>query len=743
MIYRGAGAKLFSVGEADGQNNFRIPAIAAAGNGVLIAAADVRYYSDKLWSDLVSGSDLMKTKISTKVSFDGGKNWTDLQILNASNNSDPNHYENLATDPALVFDKKHNKALMFGLLNNAHLSNGTIATNKPNKGGTVNGVPTNHKPDFIMFTSNDKGLNWEAKSIYKDVYDQVNKGNTGVGAKKYSTIFQGPGGGMEYNGKIYVPIQAWANKIDTGDNKATGWVGTSGFMVSEDGGENWKVSSMLIPNIADKLQNPNDHFKKSSESNIFHYKGKIRLAVRNEESDKNPNLHPDIKLRLVYEYDEANDKWTEVQEDFIPNDVAQVETSSHNLSEDVYLVGYTKFYNKEIEGNLRRKGQYITTNTGIKILLSDRVSEGYTSISSDENNIYVMYEGELYQQHIFFKAIDWKHKEYANINTQLLRRAHTANYFQNQMAGHNESYALGGANTAGGNIEVMGYHNGFKGGVFVKHDRDLDEDYADALSYKNTDFAALLGYETQFNDQAKGNVFFGYMQSKIEYDNGSENKVDSILGGVQLDYAFGAVAYRGAFNAMFSDNSMQRNNNEGLGKTADYDSYSFSLTNEVIKGLEFKGVGNVELSAGLNNVFFGHDGFREVGGEGIGEGGLHGANNALIGKSNNTSHEVFVKAAFESKPVEFGSDGKMVFKADAKYAYDLADSDDWFEDFRTMSVNRSYKDIGELYAAHDGGYLKTNAGVDITVYKSLTLGLKGSVDSVGNVDGGANLSFTF
>lgn len=188
---------------------------------------------------------------------------------------------------------------------------------------------------------------------------------------------------------------------------------------------------------------------------------------------------------------------------------------------------------------------------------------------------------------------------------------------------------------------------------------------------------------------------------------------------------------------------MQCNNNEGLGKTADYDSYSFSLTNEVIKGLEFKGVGNVELSAGLNNVFFGNDGFREVGGEGIGEGGLHGANNALIGKSNNTSHEVFVKAAFESKPVEFGSDGKMVFKADAKYAYDLADSDDWFEDFRTMSVNRSYKDIGELYAAHDGGYLKTNAGVDITVYKSLTLGLKGSVDSVGNVDGGANLSFTF
>lgn len=746
MIYRGAGAKLFSVGEVNGHNGFRIPAIASAGNGVLIAAADVRYMGSD-WSDLVAGTAIRKTKISTKVSFDGGKHWTDLNVLNASNNPEENHYENLATDPALVFDKKSNTALMFGLRNNVNLQTG-LQNNNNNNPNTPQGNPDgvigipaigDHKPDFIMFTSNDKGLNWEAKSIYKDVKDQVNKGNTGGGAKKYSIIFQGPGGGMVYNNKIYVPIQAWATKKDTGAD----WVATSGFMVSEDGGENWKVSSMLIPNIADKIDQ-SDKTLKSSESNIFHYKGKIRLAVRNEESGKNPSGNKGVKLRLVYEYDDAHDKWTEVQEDFIPKDVAQVETSSHNLNEDVYLVGYTSYYNYNFNNNPdRRKGQYITTNTGIKLLLSDNVSEGYTSITSDDDNIYVMYEGKIDQHDIFFKAIDWKHKEYANINTQLLRRAHTANYFQNQMSGHNESYALGGANTAGGNIEVMGYHNGFKGGVFVKHDRDLDEDYADALSYKNTDFAALLGYETQFNDQAKGNVFFGYMQSKIEYDNGSENKVDSILGGVQLDCDFGAVAYRGAFNAMFSDNSLQRNNNEGLGKTANYDSYSFSLTNEVIKGLEFKGVGNVELSAGLNNVFFGHDGFREVGGEGIGEGGLHGANNALIGKSNNTSHEVFVKAAFESKPVEFGSDGKMVFKADAKYAYDLADSDDWFEDFRTMSVNRSYKDIGELYAAHDGGYLKTNAGVDITVYKSLTLGLKGSVDSVGNVDGGANLSFTF
>ena len=737
-IYNGAGAKLFSVGEVDGKNGFRIPAIASAGNGILISAADVRY-AGSTWSDIVAGTSLVKTKISTKVSFDGGLNWTDLNILDAAKNADPNHYDTLATDPALVFDPHHNTALMFGLRNNVNLVSGNQATNNPNKGGVVNGVPQTHKPDFIMFSSKDKGLTWESKSIYDDVKDQVNKGNSGGADKKYSIIFQGPGGGMVYNNKIYVPIQAWATQKDT----TTQGVSTSGFMVSEDGGESWKVSSMLIPNIANKL-NGNDKTLKSSESNIFHYKGKIRLAVRNEESGNVPSGNKGTKLRLVYEYDEANDSWTEVKEDFIPEDVAKVETSSHNLSEDVYLVGYTSYYKYNFDGNdSRRKGQYITTNTGIKILLSDDVSEGYTSITSDDNNIYVMYEGKIDQHDIFFKAIDWKHREYANLNTQILRRAHTANYFQNQMAGHSASYAMGDATTAGGNIELMGYHNGFKGGVFVKHDRELDKDYTDALTYKNTDFAALLGYEASFNDESKANILFGYMQSRIEYDNGSENRVDSILAGLQLDYDLGAVAYRGSLNGVFSDNSLERNNKEGLGKTADFDSYSISLTNEAIKNLEFKGMGKVELSAGLNNVFFSHDGFREVGGEGIGENGLHGANNALIGKANNSSHEVFVKAAFESEPVEFGVDGKMVFKADAKYAYDLANADNWYDDFRSFSVDRSYKDIGELYAAHDGGYLKANAGVDFTVYKNLKLGLKGSVDTVGNVDGGANLSFEF
>ena len=745
-IYRGAGVKLYQVGDVDPRkpNGFRIPAIASAGNGVLISAADVRYMGSD-WSDLVAGTKIRKVKISTRVSFDGGRSWSELNILDAAKGQDANDYQTLATDPALVFDHNTNTALMFGLRNNANLNSGLVVNpgdQDANPDGVTN-LPQGHKPDFIMFTSKDKGLSWESKSIYDEVIDQVNAKNT---THKYSIVFQGPGGGMVYNNKIYVPIQAWATHVDTGTNNLPDpqkkhFVATSGFMESSDGGKTWKVSSMLIPNVDDKI-NDNDKTIISSESNIFHYKGKIRLAVRNEAGDAIPSNHKE-KLRQVYEYDESTKTWTEVHEDFIPKDVARVETSSHNLTDDVYLVGYTSYYNYNFNNNSsRRKGQYITTNTGIKILLSDQVSEGYTSITSDDNNIYVMYEGKIDLHDIFFKAIDWKHKDYANLNTQILRRSHAINDFQSQLA-QTDGYASSVVSTDVANLEVSASRNGFKGGIYIKHDRDLDEDFTDAISYKNTDIALLVGYEAQYSEQAKGNLMFGLMHSIVDYDNNAENSVNSILAGYQLDYDFGSLAYRGAINAAFSENKFDRNNKEGLGKSAEFDSYSISIINELNKGFELQNLGNVTLSAGLNNTFFGHKAFREKGGEGIGEGGKVGANNAAFSSANLESHELFVKGAFESKKFDINSDLQVSFNADVKYAYDLADSDKWFETYRTMSVDRKYHDIGELYAARDGGYLKAKAGVDLTIYKDLALGLTGSIDSIGDLNGGFKLSYKF
>ena len=717
-IYHGAGAKLYAVGEVGPDIAFRIPAMASMGNGVLITAADVRY-AGSIWSDIVSGTNVRKTKISTKISYDGGLTWTDLSIINAkdgSNGANDDDYMALATDPALVYNKGTNTALMFALRNNVNLSSGNLANGNPDN---VGGVPQTQSSDFVMFTSKDQGKTWTTKSIYDDIKGQINNQAAG---NKYSIIFQGPGGGMVYNNKIYVPIQAWAHAKDTNSTV----VSTSGFMVSEDNGETWKVSKMLNTSMtAPTLNN-------TSESNIFHYKGKIRLAVRNETGNPDPNSNTQ-KLRLCYEYDEKNDSWTLVDEPYIPKDVAIVETSTHNLSEDVYLVGYTSFkYAANSPGGNpnRRQGQRLVTNTGITIALSDVLSEGYTSITSDDSNIYVMYEGDLMQHDIFFKAIDWKHRDYANLNTQIRNRANTVNGIADKFA-KETGYISGsfGSDSAGG--QIIGSAGALKGGIFVYQNDDLDSENAGVVEYDTFDVALVAGIDQQFAKNIKGTAMLGYMNSNIDYANGSENDVSSLIAGYRLQIDTDYVGIRTGVAAVGSDNSFKRNNKEGLGKSADFDSFSLSFSTELFKDFDLSNYGNVEMTGGMVNTFFTHEDFREVGGEGIGENGQLGANNATIRASNLQSHELFVKAAWNSNPIALCDFANLTFSGDMKYAIDLADADDWNEEYRSMSVERKYDSIGELYSARDGGLFTTSLGADVEILKQIKVGLKGVADSRG------------
>ena len=718
-IYHGAGAKLYAVGEVGPGIAFRIPAMASMGNGVLITAADVRY-AGSTWSDLFSDRAVRETKLSTKISYDGGLTWSDLSIIDAETGGDgasSKKYMSLATDPALVYNKATNTVLMFGLRNNVHLGDGGFAQKNPDNLTGVN--TTKQESDFVMLTSKDQGKTWSSKSIYDDIKGQINRQAAG---NNYSIVFQGPGGGMVYNNKIYVPIQAFATTKDT---TPKGSVSTSGFMVSEDNGETWTVSKMINTSMnAPTVSN-------TSESNIFYYKGKIRLAVRNELAEKDPAKDPTMR-RLCFEYDEATDTWTQIDEPYIPKDVAVVETSTHNLSEDVYLVGYTSHKKNPAEPNNpdRRKGQRLVTNTGIKIVLSDIFSEGYTSITHDDSNIYVMYEGDLMQHDIFFKAIDWKHRDYANLNTQIRNRANTVNGIADKFA-KETGYISGsfGSDSAGG--QIIGSAGALKGGIFVYQNDDLDSENAGVVEYDTFDVALVAGIDQQFAKNIKGTAMLGYMNSNIDYANGSENDVSSLIAGYRLQIDTDYVGIRTGVAAVGSDNSFKRNNKEGLGKTADFDSFSLSFSTELFKDFDLNNYGNVEMTGGMVNTFFTHEDFREVGGEGIGENGQLGANNATIRASNLQSHELFVKAAWNSKPIALSDFANLTFNGDMKYAIDLADADDWNEEYRSMSVERKYDSIGELYSARDGGLFTTSLGADVEILKQIKVGLKGVADSRG------------
>ncbi len=712
-IYYGSGITLFkNQDEIKPPIGFRIPAI-AAGNGILIAATDVRYHGGG--GDLASNggnhTNLYKTKLGTKISLDGGLTWSEIAVHDAQKVADENDFMSFATDPALVVDPRTDKILMFGLRTNVHVAFNGVGKDPFND---IKNLPTTPVSDFIMYTSKDHGKTWETKNIRDEVLGQINKGQ---GQYKYSLVFQGPGGGMTYKDKIYVPIQAWARAPDL-NNK--GFVSTSGFMVSEDGGETWVASTMLAPNV-DKRFNGTDKMHNTSESNVFYHKGKIRLAVKDESEGKYPN-NKNNKLRRCFEYDEVAKTWKEVEEDFIPQNVSKAETSSHSISEDVYLVSYSVN---------DRKDPVLATNTGIRIDLGTGDTAGYSSISSDDAYIYLLYEsigkGNYSQS---FKAVDWKHRDYANLNTQIRNRATEVNRIADLFASETGSIS-GSFGSDKVNGQLIGSAGALKGGIFISQNDEIDKDNSAVVEYDNFEVSLVAGLDQQFSKNNKGTVMLGFMNSDIEYANGAENDVSSIVGSYRLQFDTDVVGIRSGISAVCSRNDFKRNTQEGLGKTAQFDSYSVSLSNEVFKDFDLSQYGSVELAGGMINTFFSHEDFREVGGEGIGENGQFGANNATIRASGLQSHEVFVQAGWTSKPLALCDYANVSFSGDMKYAIDLADSDDWFEEYRSMSVERKYDSIGELYAARDGGLFTASLGADLEILKQIKIGVKGEADSRG------------
>ena len=734
-IYHGSGVVLFqNKAEVAGYPNagFRIPAV-AAGNGIVIAATDVRYHSGDY--DLTSwgnGTELHKTHLGLKISYDGGVNWTDLKTVMAQDGVSENDFYSLATDPAVVIDQQNDTVFMFGFRPNVQIILGTTGKNPEND---VINIPTTQSTDFIMFKSKDNGQTWEKKNITDSILKQVNVGNP-VGKKQYTAVFQGPGGGMVYKGKVYVPIQAWATDRNMGANPGSKQaVMTSGFMVSEDGGENWTVSKMLIPSIEDKTSGANT-MDKTSESNVFYHKGKIRLAVKNEQ------LQTYSEGRLCFEYtqDESGEwNWVKVEENFLPTNISAIESSTHSLTEDVYLVSYSI----DVNNNNKRSDPVLATNTGAKIQLASGKGRGYTSITSDDNNIYVMYEGvddKLLSQ--MFKAIDWKHKEYAVLNTQMRNRAIELNEIQDKFSS-GESFMSASYSSDLTEGAIVGGSNGIKGGIFIRGNKNVEEDMPTVAEYDVFDVTLLAGVEQELFKGAHGTMMVGYMNSAIDYANGSENDVNSFVAGYRINYENDYFGLRSGFNFMFSDNDLKRNKNEGLGKTARFNSQSFAIYNELYKDLSLNDFGDVEVSAGMVNTFFKRDGFREVGGEGTDPNGQLGANNAILSDISLQSHELFVKAAWDSKPIALSDIASITFNSDLKYAVDVADMDKWKEDYISFTAERTYHDIGELYSGRDGGIFSAELGAQLQLLKQINLSVKGVADSrgefVGKLEGKVSL----
>lgn len=663
-------------GDYFGQNQgtyYRIPAITSTSQGTLIAVGDHRPNG---WTDIGYQDNI---GFGIKVSHDGGNTWSEEQLLIPDEIRPGTNDKIGISDPAIVHDSESGKTFLFGYQNNDWI------------GGTTG------KFNFYVYTSDDGGVTWDKGQILASNNDG---NNTGLLPDDYTYMLQGPGGGMTYNGVIYMPIQAWHNK----DNPLQGQNGkndaTSGYIYSTDHGKTWQMSGLLRPEGVDV----------TSESNIFHYDGKICLAVKAE----NGNTQAD-KNRVVYTTTDNGKTWTKLDEDFIPDDVAKCESNTLSLSDKVYLVSYTK------DKPARRNGLFITTNTGKTIQIAEGKVDGYTSMTQDLDNMYILFEES---GSMSMRRYDIASKEYANVNAQILERGQGLLDSQDKLFA-SRSY-IGGeyANNSENGAEAVVLNGNYKIGAFHKKTTENSKDVYRTLEYKTEETTLVLSQDNVITKN--DNIFIGYQYTDLEYVNDSKNDINSFVMGYSLNHNFeNDYTYHFGINGIYSNNKLKRNDEEGVGRKADFDTYSISLRNELSKEFSLISDINTKIIFGLDTTIFGHDEIDEEGGIKTVDGGEW--NNATVDKSKNISNELYAGTEL-NKNIEINEKLTLKLGADAEYRKELMDVDDWRDDFTVLDVTKKYATPVEK---HEAGVFSAgiSAGVDVADKVETTISYR--MDSTG------------
>lgn len=575
------------------------------------------------------------------------------------------------TDPAVLHDPSTGKTFAFGYANNVGL------------GQAQSGA-------FYVFESSDAGKTWDQG---KDIVTTATKPG-------YKLSFQGPGKGMYYNDTLYVGIQSWHDKNGGPDS-------VSGILFSTDHGKTWEAS---YP----------DGIPRSSESHVFHHQGYVYLATKDEPSGR-------AAKRIVYRTKDNGKNWERVYEDFFPDTAETCESSSLALSEDVYIAGYATH---GIPGTLiPRKDIYLTTNKGKSILLAPDSTMGYTSLDMDEDNIYVLFEGGEKVGNMWFQRFDHASKDYANLTQQILDRSEDGQYMQDLML-TNKSYVKGSYGNVDSGVEAVYAGPLFNIGLFYKETDENSKDMYRTIEYdtKDISLAASINGLAFDNDSLFGAV----QSSNIDYVNESEADVVSGMLGYQAKFNIkDVIDYKLKVLGIYSEYDFQRNNKEGIGRTADFSAYSISFENALMKTLEIEHKGDVTASAGLRSTLFGHDSFTEDGG--------NGWNNADVAKSQQHSHQLFAGVDFKYN-IEAGQYVDVVVKTGAEFNIELADVDDYREEYTVL-------DVTKLMAApiedHTDGYAKGYVGADFIINKGATVGLYASADTDDENELRASLGWQF
>lgn len=564
----------------------------------------------------------------------------------------------------------------------------------------------NPNPYFIIKISNDGGNTWFNSKLELPTLKNPTTGKIEPAITDPSLVHNQNTGTtflFGYNNTKHIAVEG----------------GKSSFFVyrSEDNGKTWKVTT--LEGILPQGNSPKETVS-TSESSVFYHKGQIYLAAKVENSASNPEY--DSK-RVVFAFN--NGKWEKVEEDFLPDDIAKCETSTLSLSENIYLVGYST---ASFDGT--RTNSFVTTNTGKKIQIFDGPTYGYTSMTSDLDNLYILFETAQGTADIDMRRFDISAKEYANINAQILNRGTDLLDVQDKLFA-SRSYLTGEyASQDNSGVEAVILNGNYKIGAFHKNSKENSKDVYRTIEYNTEDTTLVLSQDNVITNN--DNIFAGYQYTKLSYLNGSKNDINSFVIGYSLNHKFeNDFGYNLGINGIYSNNKLDRNEAEGLGKSASFDSYSISLKNEIYRDIKVQENTNLNLAAGLRTTYFGHDDIKEKNGNGF--------NDAYVDSSTNFSNEIYLKGSAEHD-IRFNEKFAAKIGANVGYNKELMNVDDWRDKFTILDVEKEYARPVEKHSAG-----VANAGFHLTLdfVDKVETTLAYTVDSTGEGITTGRLTYKF
>ncbi|WP_300361475.1 autotransporter outer membrane beta-barrel domain-containing protein, partial [Fusobacterium sp.] len=385
-----------------------------------------------------------------------------------------------------------------------------------------------------------------------------------------------------------------------------------------------------------------------------------------------------------------------------------------------YLVGYSGQGNASWD----RNDTFITTNTGRTIKILDGDTYGYTSMTQDQDNLYILFETKTGVADIEMRRYDISSKEYANLNAQILERGQGLLDVQDKLM-LSKNYLSGEyTNQSDKGVESVIELNNFKLGAFHKNTKDNSDDVYRTIKYNLEETTLVLSQDNAFIQG--DNIFAGYQAGKIKYANKSTNDLNSFVMGYSFDKGLeNDLSYRFALNGVYSNNKVERNKEEGVGRTAEFDSYSISMKNQLSKNISFTENTNLKLSAGLNTTVFGHEEFEEDGGIKTVDGGKW--NNAKVDKSQNISNEIFAKATVDQK-VKVTDKSSVKLAMDLGWKKELMDVDEWRDEFTVLDVT---KEFATPVKKHEGGVGTASVSATFDLAEKVELVGSYSIDTEG------------